>query len=340
MDLETEFGGIDIYLFDQLLRGRITPRDRVFDAGCGWGRNLVYLLRSGCEVHAVDPGRRRHPRRARARRAPGTRSPSREFSVPSRLNQHRCGIGRPPSSSVARCCISRATRPSSMPCSRVAGACSPPRGMFFCRLATSIGIESRIVPLQAGGRRCRLPGMYHAVPHGRGAAHGADAPTWRTTPRSPQDYRRPGSARDDDLGGAQERLSELIAGRRPKAARPLLRIALRMMAMAPQVGHLGRLLAVLATEFAEAAAFGHKAFAGSRERTSRPGSSGPPGPPSCSRSPRWPAANIVARWGDRPVYAALRYLVFSRVVGGAAVQPPPHAWPSSTLSLQDCGILR
>ena len=55
MDLETEFGAIDIYLFDQLLRGRITTRDRVFDAGCGWGRNLVYLLRGGFDVYAADP---------------------------------------------------------------------------------------------------------------------------------------------------------------------------------------------------------------------------------------------------------------------------------------------
>lgn len=27
---------------------------RVLDAGCGYGRNLVYLLRTGCEVFAVD----------------------------------------------------------------------------------------------------------------------------------------------------------------------------------------------------------------------------------------------------------------------------------------------
>ena len=55
MNLETEFGAIDIYLFDQLLRGRITTRDRIFDAGCGWGRNLVYLLRGGFDVYAADP---------------------------------------------------------------------------------------------------------------------------------------------------------------------------------------------------------------------------------------------------------------------------------------------
>jgi tellurite methyltransferase len=54
MTLVEQFGNIDIYLFDQLLRGNITPGMRVLDAGCGGGRNLVYLLREGCEVFAVD----------------------------------------------------------------------------------------------------------------------------------------------------------------------------------------------------------------------------------------------------------------------------------------------
>ena len=54
MDLEALFGNIDIYLFDQLLRGRIRPGMRVLDAGCGGGRNLVYLLREGFDVSAVD----------------------------------------------------------------------------------------------------------------------------------------------------------------------------------------------------------------------------------------------------------------------------------------------
>jgi len=52
--LQEQFGQIDIYLFDQILRGNITPGMRVLDAGCGFGRNLVYLLREGCEVFAVD----------------------------------------------------------------------------------------------------------------------------------------------------------------------------------------------------------------------------------------------------------------------------------------------
>src|SRR3954464_10843467 len=53
-DLREQFGDIDIYLFDQLLRGRIRPGMTVLDAGCGGGRNLVFLLREGYEVYAVD----------------------------------------------------------------------------------------------------------------------------------------------------------------------------------------------------------------------------------------------------------------------------------------------
>lgn len=53
-ELRREFGEIDIYLFDQLLRGRFDRRRRVLDAGCGYGRNLPYFLRHGFDVRAVD----------------------------------------------------------------------------------------------------------------------------------------------------------------------------------------------------------------------------------------------------------------------------------------------
>src|SRR5688500_10988885 len=53
-DLGAQFGQIDIYLFDQILRGRFKPPMTVLDAGCGSGRNLVHFLRSGYEVLAVD----------------------------------------------------------------------------------------------------------------------------------------------------------------------------------------------------------------------------------------------------------------------------------------------
>ena len=53
-ELESIFGLIDIYLFDQLLKGRILPGSRVLDAGCGLGRNLIYLPREGYEVFCTD----------------------------------------------------------------------------------------------------------------------------------------------------------------------------------------------------------------------------------------------------------------------------------------------
>src|SRR5215469_10613684 len=52
--MQEQFGQIDIYLFDQLLRGRIIPGSRILDAGCGSGRNLVYFLREGYEVFGAD----------------------------------------------------------------------------------------------------------------------------------------------------------------------------------------------------------------------------------------------------------------------------------------------
>jgi tellurite methyltransferase len=54
MDLREHFGNIDIYLFDQLLKGRITPSMSLLDAGCGDGRNLIYFLRHNFDVSAVD----------------------------------------------------------------------------------------------------------------------------------------------------------------------------------------------------------------------------------------------------------------------------------------------
>jgi tellurite methyltransferase len=55
-NLKSLFGDIDIYLFDQLLKGRLVPPMRVLDAGCGRGRNMIYLLQNGFEVFGIDTG--------------------------------------------------------------------------------------------------------------------------------------------------------------------------------------------------------------------------------------------------------------------------------------------
>lgn len=68
--LRRQFGEIDIYLFDQLLRGRFDARRRVLDAGCGDGRNLPYFLAHGFEIYGIDADPRAvAAARARARSA-------------------------------------------------------------------------------------------------------------------------------------------------------------------------------------------------------------------------------------------------------------------------------
>lgn len=47
-------GNIDIYLFDQLLKGRFDNCKNILDAGCGTGRNIVYFLKNGFQVYGVD----------------------------------------------------------------------------------------------------------------------------------------------------------------------------------------------------------------------------------------------------------------------------------------------
>ncbi len=81
MTIEEEFGQIDIYVFDQILRGNLSAGMKVLDAGCGYGRNLVYLLRQGCELFGVDANAEavEHVKALAAELAPGL--PAENFQV-------------------------------------------------------------------------------------------------------------------------------------------------------------------------------------------------------------------------------------------------------------------
>jgi SAM-dependent methyltransferase len=71
--VEEQFGPIDIYVFDQILRGNLAAGMTVLDAGCGYGRNLVHLLREGCNIYALDANVEgvEHVRQLAAELAPG-----------------------------------------------------------------------------------------------------------------------------------------------------------------------------------------------------------------------------------------------------------------------------
>lgn len=54
ISIRETFGDIDIYLFDQIQKGRFVPGMKILDAGCGGGRNIVWFMRNGFDVFAID----------------------------------------------------------------------------------------------------------------------------------------------------------------------------------------------------------------------------------------------------------------------------------------------
>ena len=54
-ELNQLLGNIDIYLLDQILKGRFTKEMKILDAGCGEGRNAVYFIRQGYPIFGIDP---------------------------------------------------------------------------------------------------------------------------------------------------------------------------------------------------------------------------------------------------------------------------------------------
>lgn len=53
-ELNHELGNVDLFLLDQILKGRFEQTTRILDAGCGEGRNLTYFIRNGYEVWGID----------------------------------------------------------------------------------------------------------------------------------------------------------------------------------------------------------------------------------------------------------------------------------------------
>lgn len=152
--VQEQFGNIDIYLFDQLLRGRIAAGMRIFDAGCGSGRNLVYLLRAGHEVFGVDADARavESTRRLAASLAPSL--PAENFRVePIEANSFADGFADVAISSAVLHFARDEDHFAAM--ARGTWRAVRPGGLLFCRLASTIGIEHQA--RRIGGRRFLLP---------------------------------------------------------------------------------------------------------------------------------------------------------------------------------------
>ena len=177
-DVLAWLGTTDVYVLDQVMRGRLRPPMRVLDAGCGDGRNVELLLRAGCDVHGVDVSAD-SIERARARAAavtpsaatvvptpPPTPRPTAQSTGPSATRDldTRFRVGTieamdfPDASFDAVLCVAALhfARDRAHFDEMVAalGRVLRPGGLLFARLATSIGFEGRFVAL--GGGRFRL----------------------------------------------------------------------------------------------------------------------------------------------------------------------------------------
>lgn len=154
ISLQEWFGGIDIYLFDQLLKGRFVAGMRVLDAGCGQGRNLVYFLRSGYDVFGVDESCEAIAQTRRLAAAWAPHLPEENFCVEAveKMSFADTSFDVVVSSAVLHFAPDENLWEAML---KEMWRVLKPGGIFFARLASTIGIEDQVELIE--GRRYHLP---------------------------------------------------------------------------------------------------------------------------------------------------------------------------------------
>ena len=154
LNLQEWLGQIDIYLFDQLLKGRFNPRMRVLDAGCGGGRNLIYFLRCGYDVCGVDLSTEAiaHVRALASGLAPHLPLDNFRVEAVEEMSFADAGFDVLISSAVLHFARDEEHWQSML---EEMWRVLKPGGIFFARMASTVGIEEQIIRLE--GRRYHLP---------------------------------------------------------------------------------------------------------------------------------------------------------------------------------------
>lgn len=148
------FGDIDIYLFDQILKGRFVPGMKILDAGCGGGRNLIYFLQAGFDVYGVDQSSESiaYVRQLAQHFAPQLPSENFQCAAVEEAVFADETFDAVLSSAVLHFAADEAQFRHMLD---AMWRQLKPGGLFFARLASSIGIENRIQHIE--GRRYLLP---------------------------------------------------------------------------------------------------------------------------------------------------------------------------------------
>ncbi len=160
--LQDWFGNIDIYLFDQLLKGRFAPGMRVLDAGCGSGRNIVYFLSSGYDVCGVDESEEAI---AQTRRLASTLDHQSSAEASGSLSTYNFRVEPIERMSFDDACFDVVLSSAVLHFARdeeqwhammyEMWRVLKSGGIFFARLASTIGMEDKVELIE--GRRYHLP---------------------------------------------------------------------------------------------------------------------------------------------------------------------------------------
>lgn len=142
-ELLARFGNIDIYLFDQLLKGTYDHCRKVVDIGCGGGRNLVYLMQNGFEVYGIDQDAQaiENLRDICAELAPGAAPENFRVAKAEELPFPDVFFDLVICSAVLHFARNHAQFDSML---QEAWRVLKPGGYFFARLASDIGLEKQV----------------------------------------------------------------------------------------------------------------------------------------------------------------------------------------------------
>ncbi|MGI8494784.1 MAG: class I SAM-dependent methyltransferase [Pyrinomonadaceae bacterium] len=154
IDAKEYFGDIDIYLFDQILKNRFAPRMKILDAGCGGGRNVVYFLRENFEVFGVDQNEDAisYVRQLSQSLAPENSTENFQISSVEKMSFADNFFDVVISSAVLHFAGNEKQFDKML---REMWRVLKPGGMFFARLASTIGIEDKVKNITE--RRYLLP---------------------------------------------------------------------------------------------------------------------------------------------------------------------------------------
>lgn len=145
-NLQQFYGNIDIYLFDQLLKGRFDECHRIIDIGIGGGRNIHYFLQNGFEVYGIDPQAEaiENAKRLSAELAPDLSPDNFVVATAEELPFADNYFDLSICSAVFHFAKSDTHFDAML---RSVWRTLKPGGYFFARLASDIGIEELVTPL-------------------------------------------------------------------------------------------------------------------------------------------------------------------------------------------------